>query len=313
MAAVHPYAQKLPKGKLPTCPIERIKMEEEQKDLATIVDAMLSDRSLISPMHATLKNLLNKQAALSSSSEQPFPSCYNNLGRLPTYWMSAHVQSMSRGALTKSMLEELTKNSPQVVRQIFHFAHATSDSDYLPRSMLSKEACKKQLTLRYQQCGNRLEDFARHIRAGQVDWKGCGPYTVNFLGDKANQITYLTKLSATPKEHQVITRKFQLIDWHSDKLASLTLEGTTYCMRQFFPQNGIHSPWRMALSKKSQELEDLKPTSSSQSFPTVEVDETFGLDAQKATKRNQLAIARENAKKRKAEKQSLTLEEVEGL
>jgi len=239
-------------------PVQDVQLEQEHAARIDIIDTIMKDSSVVLPLHGFLTSHKRKRSIVAVS-DAPFPDPYSHFNRLPTYWMSAHLESVTSGALTKGYLETLMKKDHGIVRSIFHYAHQTNDSDYWPRPMLVKSVLGHQFALRYVQVGSRLADFSTEcvIEDDIVDMLKMSPYRVDFKNGIAVKITHTpTGCEAIPKPHQVITPEFVPENMWSDKSACLELDGTTYTMSRFF-QAGT-GPHKFRLDSKSSQLMALK-------------------------------------------------------
>ena len=208
--ALHPLAKKVPQVKKRGDPVENVALCQIREAQVTIIQTIMTETEFAVPLLGFLMCQKKRKAMNSAPEDSPFPDSYCTFLRLPTYWMSAHIVSVTCGAITLEDLEGFTKVNNLAVRAIFHYAHSTHDSDYWPRSMLVKSVLSTKFRLRYLQCGERLSKFKeRFLKSdGSLDMVKMCPYTWEYSGEKVSKLTHnFTKAEGTLKEHQIIMHK----------------------------------------------------------------------------------------------------------
>jgi hypothetical protein len=303
---LHPLARKVPKVKPCHDVIEMNKKKQERDALVQIIDLCCKDMTLCLPLRGFLDSTIAKKSAAASASSV-FPDSYSSFIRLPSYWMAAHLVRVTEGSLSKDLLEGLAKSSPKSIREIFHFAHCTLDSDYWPRKMLDKDLCARVFELRYEECGKRLTGFKEKAlqKAGAVNWLAAGPWTLNFEDKKLVTITHISGAEASPESHEVVTPAFQFTDLWSDKLAALKLGTASYTVAAFFKDG--EGPHKTILDKKASQLSDIIGRAAQVDSQPLDADPDFGAEAQAEARRKSLLKAREVAQNAKKNKKTTAL------
>mmetsp|Transcript_6333 Transcript_6333/g.15627 ORF Transcript_6333/g.15627 Transcript_6333/m.15627 type:complete len:323 (-) Transcript_6333:203-1171(-) len=309
-SGLHPYAKRAPKPQKSSDPVVVVQQDEEYDAFVEVVDSMCKDRPVAIQLRNFLRKSQKKGSAEAVGPEIPFPDSYAKFDRLPTYWMAAHIESVTEGQITKSLLLSMEQVQHGITRVLFHSAHGTTDADYWPRGMLVKSVLSKNFRLRYAFLGFRLRDFkSTYLSPDNAVKLSFSPYIFTFNdAGVMTAIRHRDGAQGTIKPHQVVTRAFHPDKLWSDAAASFSLDGTSYTLSMFFEAPA--GPWKYILDKKSSALANIADEATVQdpAHASFQEDSTFAEDLKRTAKQASLTKARETAKARKKSKPAVTLE-----
>lgn len=307
---LHPLARKVPAAKRTSDLVEKIRLDQERAAQVEIIHSIMSEPALAMPTLGFLHSQRSKKNK-NGAHEHSFPDSYNTFARLPTYWMAAHIEAVTKNGLDRNFLEGCTKVDSFSVRAMFHYAHSTTDSDYWPREMLLKTTLAKQFTFRYYECGERLKNFKKFIKNDAVSWVAASPYILQYTEKTVVVIKHrFSEDAITLKAHQVITDGFVPADFYSEKLATLSLDGSSYTLANLFaPGTG---PWKFILAPKSKYLVSLtqQALSNYRAPAPIREDATFGAAAAKEARKHSIDKARATAQSKKKQRKTLSLSDL---
>lgn len=152
----------------------------------------------------------------------------------------------------------------------------------------------------------------RSIKNNSVQSLAVSPYILQYTEANVSVIKHrFSDAFVTLKPHQVITNAFIPADFYSEKLATLSLDGSSYTLANLFPAG--EGPWRFILQSKSKHLATLteQPMTNYKPVQTLREDTTFGAQAAKDARKESIEKARATASSKKKQRRTMTVSELQ--
>lgn len=239
-------------------------------------------------------------------------SSYNQVVRLPAYWMASWIQSASNNTITIELLEAFEEKEANVVRHLFYYFTGSTDNSYLPRPLLNKAVCWSAFMKRHERLGSPAHKFrAAAIREDNtIDWLRHGPYKLVFDPEsgKLLSITHRLKRQVEIPSYIIIDKSFKITNPFSDKEATAKLGMASYAFERLFDEFA-DGPRAVVLDAKSSALAAcaadavtdirLREEAAAQTQPSIETEQLFGESREMEKKQAALAKAREVARQKR--------------